>query len=254
MPAGDPVPRTVRLPDPLTLPAGAVVAGTRLGRGEAVRYILGPEGSCDVYLGADGAGRLGLGPADGNSGIWEVFAPGGAALWAAYGCPYIPEVALLVPGEDCSKPRGTEVRTVPTGVPNLYASLVWAQHADAGPLHGELWGHGNAGTARYGTVVLFMSHVTTYLGHRNSTGLSISCSLPDSEDDICTASLGLFLTQMDGASTMRARDRNRLVQVVRTFVEQHRSEDRSRAEARSLRFARVPLAAGLPCLPGVVRP
>jgi hypothetical protein len=77
--------------------------------------------------------------------------------------------------------------------------------------------------ARYGTVVLFMSHVTTYLGHRNSTGLSISCSLPDSEDDICTASLGLFLTQMEGASTMRARDRNRLVQVVRTFVERHRS-------------------------------
>ncbi|MEU5085581.1 hypothetical protein [Streptomyces sp. NPDC021356] len=224
VPAGDPVPRTVRLPDPLTLPSGAVVAGVRLGRGEAAHYILGPEGTCNAYLGADGAARIGLGPADGSAGIWEVFSPGGAALWAKYGCAYIPEVARLVPGEDCSKPQGTEVRPVPTGVRGLYASLAWAQPPDSG----ELWGRGNAendseATARYGTVALFMAHVSTYSGHRYSEGLSISCSLPDRQDDICAASLGMFLTQMEGAASMGASDRRRLVRVIHMFVEQHRS-------------------------------
>lgn len=223
VPPGDPLPRTVRLPDPLTMPPGAVVAGVRLGRGEAVHYVLGPEGACDIYLGADGASRIGLGPADGSAGIWEVFSPGGAAMQATYGCAYIPEVARLAPGAECSKPRGTEVRPIPTGVRGLYASLVWAKR----PGSGDLWGRGDAEdsetTARYGTVALFLSRQSTYSGHRYSEGLSISCSLPDRQDDICTASLGLFLTQTEQAPAMGTGDRRRVVRAIHSFVGQHRS-------------------------------
>ncbi len=207
----DPIPDSVRLPSPLTLPRGAAVAGLLAGRGDAVHYVLGPDtGTCQVVFGASSI-HVSLGSADGRSGVQDVFSPGGAAYAARYGCEYLPEVARLSPGEECTKPPGHEMAPLSTGVPDLHASLVWAQPNS----RSDLWG---GRPLRYGTVALFVSHTT-----QGPAGKSISCSLPDREDDICTASLSYFLAQMGEASGMTERDRQRLTQVIRTFVTQHRA-------------------------------
>lgn len=226
------IPETVRLPDSTFAPRGSAVDAT-IGNDSHPYFVIGQQGAtCHVGRSGDGGDFLDVAPPDGRSGIVATLFAGGAINSEIHGCQYIDRIRPIIAAADAqdntsnysaciNRPKSVQVRQLATRTHGFYAALVYLPRGTQDP---EWSVYGSSGKPRMphgSTTYLYVSTVRTDHGERSINGQSIACSLPDSQDGICAASLGYFLVQTGGDAGMRSTVQKQLTNSVQTWVRQH---------------------------------
>lgn len=201
LPHPDPVSSTVRLPGQVRLPAGAQVYGA--GMYGTAQYLIGPAGlPCDNSYPGLSAGMWAFVGEDAIQGdpkagpqVSANYLPGSTSVQAEAACSAFGKDASELNGllhvTDCAQRDEGTTDAIPTNTPKFYVN---AQVSVAG---------GSINTEAQ-TLSLDGGHTTR----------SISCVLPRSQADICTAALTFFIILQSKGTLISPADLDRISQTI----------------------------------------
>lgn len=219
-----PIPGTVRVPNPVTVPAGAAVYGTDLpdSTGDHAYYVIGPAAkSCSAYTGSSLGAGIDIGPPGSGSGVHEIWRAGGQGNVVSFVCPYIPQVIPAGGITACQSTAavGQVASHVSTTTPAVYVTVV---RVPAGvQKQGVVYTstpEAERSASAFPTLALFAAHITIDQGQRIVSAPEISCTLPPAQRSTCSAALNYFLVQFAAREGMPPADLSRTIHTVHQLV------------------------------------
>jgi hypothetical protein len=216
---------SLTVPVSLKLPPGAQIFGAKFPEATAGSYLIGPKSAIcrGEFLSADFGMLMSVGAANLSDSVRMVLRAGGAGASTDLACPYIRAVRTAdesfrkdVPNSSiCSRPAGDVVQQIPTLTADLYAAVVRVPATVNDPNWPIQLRGSTSVQAKNPTLALYTAQV---FGNQADAQV-IACTLPMTQQDICIASLKLFLAKdSEIASRIDAAQLEKMENAISVFV------------------------------------